>query len=130
MQTLKIKKNKLRGFFVPFKYNNNLIYSLELELEDEALFGFYGFGKNTIYFIDIDELPEEIELELPDELEELQEFLGAVENIIQRISLNGSSIYIPSIDTTIETKYLLKPYVNFVRNYEENIRMIERLKYD
>jgi hypothetical protein len=131
MEKISIPKDNLQNMLVPFKYKSALIYSTEFTIPGVSYdVGLYGFGQNIIFFEDKDVLPDTIEIEIPTTTEELQEFIGAIDYIVQKISLNGDSIFIEGLNQTIPTKLILKPFVSFVKNYEKNIFEIERLKYD
>jgi hypothetical protein len=132
MVALTIAREELfNGFLVPFEYDNNRIYSISTVFNGTEYEGsLYGFGKNKIFFIQYDNLPDYITVEIPVSIEGMQEFLGAIEYIIQRLSLNGNKLYIEELNTTIPVKELIKPYIEFVKNYEKNIQEIERLKND
>ena len=125
---LKIPKEELENFLVPFRYKNNLIYATEIILGDVGYIGLYGFGKNKIFFEPYDALPDILEVEVPSTVEGLQEFLVAIEYIIQKLSLNGLHTHLESIDRQVNQKELIKPYVDFIKNYEINMSDIERMK--
>jgi hypothetical protein len=129
MQSVTVAKEEIFEMLTPFQFEENLIYSIELETDDKIYRGLFGFGKNKIFFRSYEDLPDNLTIDIGESAEELQEFLTAVEYIIQKISLSGKKIFIQGIDDKIETKYILPYFINTVKDYERNIREIERIKY-
>jgi hypothetical protein len=128
METIKLSKDNIRDVLVPFKYKGALIYATSFKIESKNNKGFFGFGQNAIFFENIDNLPEVFEIDIPASTDELQEFITAIDYILHKISLNGNSIFIKDINEKVPLTYILTPFVLFLKNYEQNILDIERIK--
>jgi hypothetical protein len=128
MEKIRINKEQLQNMLVPFKYKSALIYATELNTIDDSFLGLFGFGQNTIFFEDIKNMPDTIEVEIPTSIEELQDFVEAVDFIIYKISLNGNNIFIQDLNVFIPIKYILTPFILFLKNYEKNILEAQRIK--
>ena len=112
-----------KSLFLPFKYNDSVIFAKEYKGEP----GFYGIQRNAVIFIPLDELPEILEVEVPDSVDELTEFVQTLDFIIQRIAMTGEVTY--QGNELYETpEDLMRPFVKFMKNYEHNINIIEGLK--
>jgi len=120
---ISISKEEIFSNLLPFKYNGALIYATSIMVGDEIKDGIYGFGKNVVYFIEYENLPDIMSIEIPSSADELQEILTATEYIIQKICMNYQ-VHI-SDNTVLTVEEALYPFLRFIKNYEKNIDMIK-----
>jgi len=121
-----IKKQDLSEILLPFKYNNFFIFSKSFLGVD----GLFGFGEESIFFIPSEKIPNTLKIDSPESLEELQEFLILGEYISQRLMLNEKITIKGDNDVNnFSIEDILKIFVKFLKGYEENVKIMERLKH-
>jgi hypothetical protein len=128
MLKIAIKKEELGHQLWPFSINNTLIFSNHFA----NLNGWFGVRNNNLRFIPEKDIPEEFEIEIPEDNEETQGFLGSAEYLVHRIMLTPKIVVIglPQ-DETLPTDLkaeVLKAFLKFIENYNNNSKLLEGLK--
>jgi hypothetical protein len=87
--------------------------------------GIYGLKDNTLFFISYENLDDQIELDIPTSIEELESFIIGASFMIQRLALNYKFISLPDnifINSEINNyKNASEIFANFIQNYEKNM---------
>lgn len=123
MKKITVNRDQFKEILLPFKYNGAMIYAKAMSVVP----GLYGFHKDEIFFEAKSELDQEFEIEVPETVDELHEFVQEIDFIVQKISLNGS-IYLSGHVEPTKNQILLKPFIDFTKNFEANLYTIEGLK--
>ncbi len=131
MKQVKENIDDFDSLFLPFKYNDAIIFSKSYKNR----FGFFGVRRNTLFFEPRDSILQEFEIEVPENIEELTEFIQIVDFIIQKIAMNKGIKVQGDIQGDIQgdtneptMDELLRPFINFMRDYEKGIHLVEGLK--
>ncbi len=118
-----IDKHTFKEILLPFKYEDAMIYSKHLG----NVPGFYGYRGDALFFKPLTELSDAIDIESPESVEELHEFISSIDYIIQRLSMNNE-VYIPEHLEKTEHSKLLEPFVEFTKTFQKNMHAVEGLK--
>jgi hypothetical protein len=133
---IEIEIDELQKFYnqlFPLKYKSTLIYTKELPIYGR---GAFGFRKNNLIFYSEEFLIEEKEykVEIPESIEEIEEFLAAADYIIQRLTVAQEIIL--TIYTKDKKEYepisfreAVKPFLNIIKNYSEKSEELMKLRY-
>jgi len=121
--TVKNNIASIQSLLYPFKYKEILIYAGEVA----DIPGLYGTSPDNLFFIPASDLPEEFLIEIPDNLEELQDYVASIEFIVQKIAMNPKS-KIPNYDGETTHLQRVKPFMDFMLGYEKGLKIIEGLK--
>ena len=132
----KIEENleTLKGTFLPFIYNDAVIFSIEMR----GIPGMYGIRKNSLYFEEIKttldvEASTIISIEIPETTEEMVELIQVAEFAIQKIAMTSEIIPLNQkyelIKESPGVTELLRPFINFITRYEKTTHIIEGIKH-
>lgn len=128
MIAMTIKKEDLHKQLLPFRYKEVMVLSHSMEIDGKPEKGIYGLNGNNVFFLKYDDLPDEFEIGIPENLEEVETHLVAGEYLIQRLMLTPE-IYITGIETNMSFDTAVRPLVILLSYYEERSKTIERMKY-
>lgn len=123
MRKIKVKKENIDSILLPFKYNEGIIFAKTLG----NLNGLYGINKSSLFFISDENLPDLIDLEISDNIEELAEVTQAIEFIVQQIAVNRDTP-VSGFTESITHAEKLRPFVLFMTNYEKGLQLVEGIR--
>jgi len=128
MLKLKIKKEELKYYLTPFSINESPIFS-QTFLGKE---GFFGIKDNVLIFISMEKIEDELSIEYPADITEIQAFLTTADYLVQRIMMSDRTLIpgledIPEHDIKIESLKILN---NFINNFKENNYLLEKIKHN
>lgn len=127
MIKITVVKSKLEDQLLPLIYKELMVYSFSLG----GTSGLFGFQRNQIVFIPEESIPEELEIEYPEHMQDIKSFLISAEYLLHRImmapNLNiiGYKGEIPVDDLVIE---ISKMFSFFIEKYSNRVTEIERYK--
>ena len=118
-----ISRDELEFQLVPFKYNNAIIFATELK----GFRGLFGAERNEIFFISEDFLDSELEIELPDTIEDNTTMYATITWLIQRILMTPNfKIKWPEEKNPIKAKEVLKYLYKIIKGYEDGLSKLEK----
>jgi len=126
MLQMKVKKEDLSNIFIPVGFKEAMIFALELKTEDTHK-GLYGMYENKLVFFPYDELPDIIDIQVPESVEEVAVYPQIAEYVGQRLMCTDN-IFVEGFGT-VDFKYAVRPFVEFLKRYEERVQIIERIKH-
>lgn len=118
-----VKKEDFSEILLPFKYEDVLIYSKTFGITP----GLYGYKNDSLFFAPLDILPDTFDIESPESVEELQEFMTSLDYIVQRVSMNPKITLVGHLKDS-DPKIVLEPFVTFSTSFEKNMHILEGLK--
>lgn len=118
-----IRTEDFKELLLPFKYNDVLIYAKELGNTS----GLYGYKDDGLFFMPLAEIKGSFEIDSPESVDELHEFMTSLDYIIQRISMNNN-VVLDGHMQAMDMKTILEPFVRFSRSFEKNMHILEGLK--
>ena len=129
MLKLEIKKSDLEKYLEPFSYKEILVFSQTLLGED----GFFGIKNNALFFISTENIEEDLIIEYPAEIQEVQAFVTTADYLIQRVMASRKLNVIGFSKDISEEKLkieILKIFYDFIENYNQNTYLLEKIKHN
>lgn len=130
MVTIHVKKEDIPKQLSPLRYEGNVIFSL---LFGEYGVGFFGIKDNRLFFIGEENIPDEVELEVPENTEEVQQTYVLAEYFLQKIAMTQDI----SIDVKLgeeleiitgERDLIITTMTKFLSNFEYSNRLIDGIR--
>ncbi len=130
MRELQIEKKDIQKQLWPLSYEGMLLFETDFLGQE----GFFGIRDNYLIFISSDNIPKEININLPENLEEVQGFLSSAEYLLNRVMLTPK-IYVEGFDDEEYTIDELRTeaitiFSNFIQLFSKNAVELEKIKND
>jgi len=126
MRELKIKKEEIGQQLWPISFEGTLIFN-DAFLGKE---GFFGVHDNHLNFIPQANVPDNLKIYIPENLDEVQGFLSSAEYILQRVMMTPNIEVIgfdnSDLSTTTIHRGVITIFSDFIDNYAKNSSDYER----
>jgi len=127
MIKLSVKKENLDMQLMPIRYKDIMVFATGIvNNSQKKIDGLYGLHDNIIKFVSIDELDDNFEIEVPESIQEIEAHITAAEYLIHRLMFSK----VNNIDGLGEVDFVvaMKPFLDFLLNYEKNKKTLEETK--
>ncbi len=128
MRELQIEKKDLQKQLWPLSFEGTLIFKTSFFGQE----GFFGIRDNYLIFISDDQIPKEININLPENLEEVQGFLSSAEYLLNRVMLTPEIHVEGFVNKEIQSDQLrtevITIFSNFIQLFSKNAVELEKIK--
>lgn len=107
MQKIRLNKNNLSKQTLPFIYDDTLITSTQVATKT----GLYGYKNGELFFYDIDDLTDELEINFLDSVEEVEAAVAVCNTIVRKISASPV-IYVHGIEDDFINEFSILSFIN------------------
>ncbi len=118
MLEITVAREELMHQLLPFKWNDSVILSLELNKRP----GLFGVKNNMLFFISYEKLDVEVNLEVPKTIEEIEGLFLIGEWVLYRAMMTPKMNVQLDTDIFFNKGDILKPLQKFVKNYARNTK--------
>ncbi len=129
MVELQIHKKDTAIQLWPISFNGVLIFNDSFFGEK----GFFGIKDNYLVFIKDEDIPEEFTIQIPENLEEVQGFLGSAEYLLHRAMVTPEIAVVGFTNLDLLNNddiksEIIKIFSDFINIYNRNVNKYELIK--